>query len=66
MQTSDDITWRNIVIAVSVLTLLKSITMNYGGAFGEFFCKLSGLQLEHVATEGPCVKRCLSVLTASY
>ena len=37
MQTSDDITWRNIVIAVSVLTLLKSITMNYGGAFGEFF-----------------------------
>ena len=37
MQTSDDITWRNIVIAISVLTLLKSITMNYGGAFGEFF-----------------------------
>ena len=37
MQTRDDITWRNIVIAVSVLTLLKSITMNYGGAFGEFF-----------------------------
>ena len=37
MQLSDSTLWRNISLGFFLIALAKSITMNYGGALGEFF-----------------------------